>query len=851
MLSLYDISVNASKKLYFTAVDGLRFSWKLKSDEPAARQVSYRLRISSRGQEYYDSGTIRSGSPTEIEPDVCLPSRTVFTMTVEVTDNHGNTASARREFATALGKDDFCAQWIRPSKHIEGWAPYMRTKFSARDRDISRAVLYVSGLGCGEYYINGKKIADDYIDPPMTNYEKSVFFRAYDVGRFLKKDNAFAAFLGEGWYSQSRVWDYSGMKYGDCCLWAQLEIEYDDGQKQIVATNDSEDWKYKYGPVVLNNLYGGENYDARLETDDFALADGDDDGWGKVVADSVPKGRLKLCEIPPVRIIREIPAVSVRQVSGRDDGAWVIDMGENFAGFARFRLPRSPRGAQYVFRFAETVNPDGSLDFRSIGSFATQCIQQDIYIARGDADGETWEPRFTYHAFRYIEITGFHDPRRYGTDPGTDIAVGYALSTDLEQTGRFTCSDGDINRLQAIMMSTFRSNYHGFPEDCPGREKCGWLGDAQIVCNTGMMNYDLEACYEKYMTDIRESRDVYGTWQMIAPGKRTCGDASPLWGCAQVLIPYWMYRYYGDRRVVAENWEYMRDWVEHEKNDSEDFVITRGLGDWCPPGGHESATRIPVQESSTAVFYEICIRMAELCGELNFDGKEYYLGLAAKIKESFNRHFLQGGLNRYSTAGTCGAALATGLFPDGEEDSLFAALLELLKDQDHAMTTGIYGNKYLIPALCERGACDEAYKILFNKEHQSFKTMMDQGATSLWEAPDMILVGTPRDRGTSSYNHPMHSGFAYVFYAYIAGIRPAAPGFEKFEVSPCRFEAVSSADAVYESPYGEIAVSFRRDGGMVFFSVTVPCCTECRFRYGGCERTLLPGHHELIVPDIK
>lgn len=850
MLALYDFSVNSSADLYYISGESLRFSWKLKSDVPDTYQTSYRLTVSSGDRVYYDSGVTESSIPVEIEPGVILPSRTVFLATVEVTDNHGNKAVLSREFATALAAEDITAEWIKPARHIEGWAPYIRTKFKTRGTAISRAVLYVSGLGCGEYYLNGTKISDDYIDSPMTNYEKTVFYRAYDVTEKINEENAFAALLGEGWYSQSRVWSCGGMKYGDCCLWAQLEIEYSDGSRQLVATDCTEEWKYKYSPVTLNNLYGGESYDSRLETPDFADFGGDEEGWGRVVRDTVSKGALRLCEIPPVRIIREVPAVSVRQVSGRDDGAWIIDMGENFAGFARFTLPRSPRGAQYVFRFAETLNPDGTLDFRSIGSFATYCIQQDTYIARGDEEGESWQPRFTYHAFRYVEVTGYYDIRGFGMNSSEQFAVGLVLSTDLAQTGKFSCSDSDVNRLQKIMMSSFRSNYHGFPEDCPGREKCGWLGDAQIVSDTAIYSYNLEACYEKYTDDIRSSRDIYGTWQMIAPGRRGCGEASPLWGCAQIIIPYNLYRYYGDRKAVLDNWQYMVDWVEHEKADSDDYIITRGLGDWCPPGGHETATRIPVAESSTAVFFEICLRMAELCSELSLSGREYYLDLAKKIKESFNRHFWLKDLGRYSTAGTCGVALHTGLYPDGEEESLFSALKELLKEQDYAMTTGIYGNKYLIPALCSRGACDEAYSVLFNPEHQSFKTMMEQGATSLFEAPDMILTGNPRDRGTGSYNHPMHSGFAYIFYAFVAGITPIEPAFRSFEVYPRRFEKISSAEAAYETPYGEIAVSFRREAGSVYFSVSVPCGTHCRFKYGDFEKELSAGHHELTVPDI-
>lgn len=845
MLTLRDLSVNAVKNPVCVPTEDLRFGWKLDSDRQNVRQTAYRIQLLKGKDSLWDTGTVPSAQSVEIPCPVELPARSDVTMRVLVSDGQ-EIASAEITFATALRPGDWCAEWIKPKKHIEGWAPYIRTKFETYDAEIVSAKLYVSGLGCGEYYINNQKISEDLIDPPMTNYEREVFYRMYDVKKYLGRRNAFAALLGEGWYSQSRVWAPSAFKFGDVCLCAQLEIAYADGRVQTVATGE-DGWFCKYSPIVLNNLYGGETYDSRLETPDFADPDGDDDEWGAVKPDPIPKGELTVCQMPPVRVIRTLPAVSVRQASGKDDGAWIIDLGENFAGFAEFRLRNSPRGAQVVFRFAETINPDGTLDFRSIGSFATQCIQQDVYICRGDRDGEVWRPRFTYHAFRYIEITGYHDLRKYGSNPDLDIAVGCALSTDLRQTGTFRCANDDLNRLQTIMMSTFRSNYHGFPEDCPGREKCGWLGDAEVVCNTGMMNYDVEASYEKYLHDIRTETEVYGTWQMIAPGKRGCGEASPLWGCAQIIIPYWMWRYYGDEHAVRANWDLMERWVDHELNDSKDYIITRGLGDWCPPCGNDGQGRIPVEESSTQMFYEICIRMSELCEALGLPDKAKYDDLAARIRESYNRRYWLADEHRYSTWGSCGVALMTGLYPDGEREALVEALVNKIRADDYAMPTGIYGNKYLIPALSEAGYGDAALEFMFNRRHTSFGTMMDDGATSLWECLELKGIGQPREHGTPSYNHPMHSGFAYFLYAHVAGIRPVRPGFAEFEIRPCVYEGIPSAEVTHECPFGKIAVSFDRKDGQTTYTFTVPANTTAHFRAGGRDETYGSGTYTVTV----
>ena len=852
MLKLYDLSINAVKNPAYAPCKDLYIGWKLDSDQTNVLQATYKATVTKAGCDvpaWVGEGTTKS---IHVPVEAVLDSRSDYTLTVTVTDNHGETATASVDFFTAITPSEWAGQWIKPKRHIEGWAPYLRTKFEV-GCGVKSAKLFVCGLGCGEYYINGQKVTEDMIDPPFTNYEKEVFYRIYDVTTLLSEKNAFAALLGEGWYSQSRVWTRTGFKYGDVCLLAQLEITLENGEKQVITTNTT-DWTYKYSPITMNNLYGGETYDCRLETPDFADYDGDEEEWGPVIEDTTPRGELKLCMMPPVRIIRSMPAISVKQTSGREDGAWIVDFGENVAGIVEIKLPPTPRGAQVTLRFTENITESGNLDYRSVGSFATQCIQQDVYIARGDANGETWRPRFTYHAFRYMEITGYHDLRKYGMDPELSIGISHVMSTDLTQTGSYVGGHEELNKLQGIMMSTFRSNYHGFPEDCPGREKCGWLGDAQVVCNTGIMNYDMEASYEKYIHDFRTEDEVYRVWQMIAPGKRGCGEASPLWGCANVIMPYWMYRYYGNDGIVKSHWDQMEKWMAHEIADgkrdtsmyADELIISRGLGDWCPPTGNGGNRRIPVPESSTAMFYETACLMDELSKELGLPTALDYADLAARIKETFNRHFWIPELHRYSTWGTCGVALMTGLYPDGEHDALVQALLKLMEEDNYAMATGIYGNKYLIPALSIEGYGDIALKYMFNRGFHSFGTMMDKGATSLWECLEHDFT-MPREVGTASYNHPMHSGFAYFLYAYVGGIKPLTPGFATFEVSPCDYEGIPYATVSHVSPFGEIKVDFKREGSKTTYTVTVPAGAVGYFRKGSYDEEMGSGVHTFVL----
>ena len=846
MLSLYDLSLNGVISPAFVPCDPPRFSWKLRSDRAGVFQKNYSITLFQGEEILWASGKVTSDKSIEIACPVELPSRADLRLLISVEDTYGEKAEAFLNFATALRPSDWTAKWIRASHRLESWAPYLRTKFALSGKNVASARLYIAGLGCSEITLNGQKVSEDLIDPPMTNYEREVLYRVYDVKPLLEEKNALTVLLGEGWYAQSQVWGPGDYKYGDPCLLAELEIVYENGERQLVVTND-EDWYSHLSPITLNNLYAGESYDCRLEVPGALIYDGSDAGWEKVELDPIPKGEPVFCRMPPVRILKELPTLSVRAVNGIDDGVWIFDMGENIAGFAEFKMPPSPVGHQYVFRFAETISPEGTLDVRSSGSFAIQCVQQDTYISRGDPEGEVWRPRFTYHAFRYIEVTGFYYNDVYGTEPGCDFAKAYMISTDLEKTGSFSSDHEALNHLQRVMMSTFRSNFHGFPEDCPGREKCGWLGDAEVVCNTGIMNYSLEASYEKYLHDIRTQTEVYGTWQMIAPGKRGCGDASPLWGCAQIIIPYWLYRYYGDEAVVRENWDLMEKWVDHEEADAEDYIIPYGLGDWCPPVGHESPRRIPVEESSTQMFYEICLRMSELCTALSLPGKERYDALAGKIKEAYIRKYWLTDLHRYSTWGSSGVALMTGLYPAGEKEALTEALLKQIKEDDYAMPTGIYGNKYLIPALCEAGEGDMTLEILFNRRHVSFGTMLDDGATSLWEALELKGKGQPRDLHTSSFNHPMHSGFAYFYYAYIAGIKPIKPGFAEFEIAPTLFEGISSVNVTHESPFGEVGVAYQKIGDECYFVLKIPENTTALFRFNGMEKSLTSGKYQIKV----
>ena len=832
MLKITDIFSDDDRVASLANLKNTQFTWKFISDNRAVFQSTYQLIIKKDEEIVFNSGIVESSDTLNVSfSKLTLESATQYTAELTMTDNYGEEAKTTKNFSTEVSSKDWQGRWIKPKTHIESNAPYLRKKFCL-NKPVKHAMLYASGLGCAEYYINGKKITEDFMDPPMTNYDKEVLYRAYDITKFLQEKNAIVAWLGDGWYSQSRVWYWepSGVKYGDVCLNAQLKIEYTDGSVEIIATDDT--WDYKYSPIVLNNIYAGEIYDCRFETLDFADYDGDEDGWGKCIYDSIEKGDLVPCRIEPMHIYRKISIKKIYNKVG--DGAWVLDFGENISGIIEISIPRAPRGAQYVMRYAETIDENYQLDYRSSGAFATQCIQQDTYIARGDLEGETWRPRFTIHGFRYVELTGFHKFNEFelGFNPDENIAVAYAISTDLKRTGNISVEHNYLMKMDKISINTFLANYQGFPMDCPVRERCGWLGDSQAVCNYAMMSFDLRVAYQKYLSDIRTQTDLYGVCQMISPGKRTCGEASSLWGAATIVLPYFMYKYYDDISAAKTTWKYMVHWVQHELNKSENYIISEGLGDWDPPGGNGHPRRMPVAHSSTMMFYEICMQMAELAtvlGELK-ETVCYYSNMAKEIRKALNDKFYKPQEHTYGYLGSNGVALKLGLYPDGEYEALLQATLDLMKAEDYEIHTGIYSNKYLIPSLCRGGYGDEALKFLFGKNSWSFGTMIDDGATSVWESLDMNLIETNRTKGINSYNHPMHSSFMIFAYSEIAGITPIEAGFKRFSVKPCAFMEIPQIDITYDSPYGIIGVRYQLcEENKRKYHITVPANTTCEF----------------------
>lgn len=805
-----------------------RFSWRWESRTPGFRQASWRLSVTPEGKTgraaLWDSGTVEGEDNQAVYGGRPLAPLTRYRIRLTVTSAAGHTAQAEDWMETGFLGTAPTGKWIAQPRPRPGWASCFRREFTVGP-ELAQARIYICGLGAAELSLNGEKVGDRLLEPIQTNYEKMVLYSVYDVtARLHPGSNAVGAMVGDGWYNQSRVWCDSNAAYGPCRLLLELHLRYADGREERILSDES--FQCDYSPVTLNNIYGGETYDARLEQPGWNAAGFPAAGWVPAVEAPAPGGELAGCILPPIRGVRRLkPAQVLQPQDDRNGQVFVCDMGENFAGIVRLHIPPSPAGTEVVLRFAEEIDGNAHLKYATTGVVATYVHQQDRYIARGDEAGECWEPRFVYHGFRYVEITGL-----YGTTIlPDDFIEGIAVNSDLPPAGEFLCSNEQVNRLQTLLTRTILSNYHGYPEDCPIRERCGWLGDAQLMSEAVMYNFDMAASYEKYLADIRTTKEVFGTWVMIAPGRRVCHRATPLWSSAQAILPWNLYRYYGDRRALEEAYPLMKELTAQYEAESINYILHFGLGDWCPPGGNwPNPRRVPVEVSSTAEFYHVADLTARTAAVLGHHDEAAELReTAARVKEAFLLHYYDPQTHSFGTLGANGAALWYGLCPEGKEALVAAATEKLLQeDCGGAMTTGIWGNKALVPAMTDRGFGGAMLRMLFHPEHTSFATMMAAGAESLWEC---------FEGGEASLNHPMQGAFASWFYSHLLGIRPDedAPGFRRFYLEPCPNEGIGWARGSYRSLCGEIAMDWRQEGDAWRAAFTIPAGTSALCAFPG------------------
>jgi alpha-L-rhamnosidase len=727
---------------------------------------------------------------------------------------------------------NFKGHWITNTEDTTAQsAPYFRKTFNTAKK-IKQAIAYVSGVGYHVIYVNGKPVTDAVLEQGYTRYDRRLLYNTYDLTKLLQSgsSNVIAAELGNGWYNMQShaVWEFQKAPWRKTPrMLIDVVINYTDGSQDVVVTDNT--WKCTTGPSQFNSMYAGEIYDARREIPGWNTLKFNDASWSAALETSSPGGKLVAQQMPSVKIIREIhPA----RITNQGAGTILFDMGQNFAGVVRLKV-KGAAGTKVTLQYREILKPDGHIDLRhNTEHMRSQPgdlpFQTDVYILKGGGE-ETFIPQFTYHGFQYVQVTGVDQCS----------LTGLFYSTDFKEAGHFNSSDTMLNRLYEAARQSYRSNYISIPTDCPQREKNGWTADAHISTEIGLWNYDAADGYCKWLADIRDAQLPNGGLPGIVPsngwgydwGANKDEGFGPAWGSVSTMITWYLYLYEGDTTVIRDNYETIRKYTDLLAQRAKNYIYSDGLGDWM------SIVNTPVPFTSTAVFYNDAILTAKMAAIL---GKQEdvstYTSLASHIRSSFNEQFFDGHSYKDSTATALSSALFNGLAPSEAVNSTVSQLRDLLIRKDHRADFGVLGTKYILRTLSAHGYVDDAVQMLTDTSYAGWGNWIARGATTLWE-------DWP---GEYSHNHIFFGDYCAWYYSALAGIEPdeKAPGFKHFFVHPAYATKLSFIHADHDTRYGKIVVDWKRGGGKIKLSVTVPAGTTATVSLPGKSVEVGGGKHE-------
>lgn len=711
---------------------------------------------------------------------------------------------------------------VRTSESRRQPARWLRKEFDV-DKAIKQGTVYLSGLGLSELYLNGRKVGDQVLSPGLTEYPKRVFYVTFDVTKQLRRGaNALGVVLGNGRFYAARSKVYSGMpSYGFPKLLLHLRLEHTDGSVREVVSDET--WRLTVnGPILANNEYDGEEYDARKEISGWSQPGFDGSQWRPAQVVSAPSGVVVAQMIQPIRVTQALRPVAVTEPK---PGVFIFDLGQNMVGWCRLRVS-GPAGTQISLRHAETLKPDGTLDLANIrGARVT-----DTYTLKGGGS-EIWEPRFTYHGFRYVEMRGF--PGR----PGLDSLQGRVVHDDLKPAGEFACSNPLLNGIYRNIVWGVRGNYRSIPTDCPQRdERQGWLGDRSEESLGETYLFDNSALYAKWLQDMADAQKESGSLPDVCPAYWPIYSDNVTWPSSSVIIPNTLYRQFADAKVIESHYESARKWVDYMLGFVTNGIIAKDVyGDWCVPPedpklihSKDPARRTEPALLATAYYYRDLRLMEKYATMLaKADDARRFAQLAGEIKAAFNAKFLNRELGQYEngTQTSCVLPLAFGLVPEDQQQRVFDQLVGKITSESHGhIGTGLIGGQYLNRVLSDHGRADLAYTIASQRDYPSWGYMLEKGATTIWE----LWNGDTADPAMNSGNHVMLVGDVVIWlYEYLAGIQPdpEQPAFKHIIMKPWPVRDLAFVKAAHRSPYGLIASHWRMSGGQFDWEITVPANT--------------------------
>lgn len=869
-----------------------RISWIVESAPDGWHQRAYRIGIRRSGQDGA-SGSYPAAEALRVEPaaqpsaghgdgpyaesvtesitddQVLVPwpgdplasrERAAVRVAVQGTDGAWSDWSPAVELeAGLLHRDDWIARpvgafWTEDPDSDDRRPSIVRREFTARP-GLVRARLYATAHGLYEAELNGRRIGDDALAPGWTVYRHRLQYATYDVTGLIEPGaNAIGAWLGDGWYRGRLGWrgGFRNVFGDDLSFLGQLELEYADGTRQTVATDTS--WTAAPSPILRSGIYDGEDYDARAESPGWSSPGFDESGWQPVAVRHRDPGTLVAPTAPPIRCTEELrPAVVLTTPSGKR----VLDFGQNLVGRVRIRV-RGARGTRVTLRTAEVLQ-DGELYTRPLRSARST----DSYTLAGREAGEEWEPRFTFHGFRYVEVDSW--PGDLDRDAHDGALVARVYHTDLERTGWFSSSDPALNRLHANIVWGMRGNFVGLPTDCPQRdERVGWTGDIQVFGPTASTLYDVSGMLAGWLRDVAVEQLPDGTvpWYVpVIPAHQMWTPIRPgaAWGDVAALLPWTLYERFGDAGIVERQFESARAWVDlmaRRAGPSRLWNTDFQLGDWLDPSAppqDPADARTDRHLVATAYFAHSARTVARMAGILGrADDEAAYTRLADEVAAAFAGAYLRADGIMTSDAQTAYAlALVFELIPDEERRAKAAGrLAELVREAGNRIATGFVGTPIVTDALAANGHAGSAYDLLLERGCPSWLYQVEMGATTVWERWDSLLPDGTVNPGTmTSFNHYALGAVADWMHRTVGGLAPAAPGFRRIRFAPRPGGGLSSASARQRTPYGDASISWRIADGTLDVELTVPIGTEAVFEPpAGDPEELGPGTHRRTLP---
>jgi alpha-L-rhamnosidase len=699
-------------------------------------------------------------------------------------------------------------------------ATYLRRPFTLAAAP-ARALLVATALGHLDLHLNGGRIGDEVFAPGWSDYAKHAGYRVYDVtARLHAGENVLGAILGDGWFRGS-ISVLGQNRYGTRTrLRAELHLFSREGAERIIASDGS--WSAATGAIIQADMFAGETYDARREPAGWDGPGFDAGGWSPVDLGAEVDPVLRFYRAPPVRPLQDLAAVAVTR---RSPGTYVLDLGQNIAGWARLRVQEKP-GTVITLRFAEMLNADGTLYTAALRSARAT----DTYVCRGGGL-ETWEPRFTYHGFRYIEVGGL------GAAPGADTITGVVVHSDLAETSAFACSDGLLNRISSNARWGQRANYLDLPTDCPQRdERMGWTGDTQVFARTAAYHMEVAAFLSRWMDEMLDAQTPDGRFPIMAPAPHA--GWSPGWSDAGVIIPWTLHQVYGDTRLAERCWQALQAHLAYYRSRAPDLIgPAEGFGDWLAVGSDT-----PKELISTAYFAHSARLVAELALALGRTREAAdAAALGDQVAAAFRARFVRadGAIGSGSQTGYL-LALRFGLLTDRQRTLAGERLVQAIQDKDGHLSTGFIGVNLLLPTLSAIGRTDVAYRLIQTTSYPSWGYSIAQGATTMWERWNSYSrEGGFGDVGMNSFNHYAYGACVEWLYRTVLGIDLAEPGFAVIALKPEPGGALTWATGSYDSARGTIASAWTLTDGTFAWTVTIPPNTTALARIAAADAALV------------